>query len=181
MPCKPGYFGVQCLSPCPLGWFGENCGGECSPICSKELCNSIFGCLNTTMDLLQTNLTGEYQYYVHLYPFSFIEISLGENEIVSYFFFSKGTNSVGTGSTAELSSTTSAQSVVQQTKEMHNTGMTTSNINASYLLVGIGVVFLILIFITHLYQTYRIKKKISFENMKLQYCNKKKTLLFIIR
>ena len=82
-------------------------------------------------------------------------------------FFTKGKNSIATGSTAKLRSTTSAQSVVQQTKEMHNTGITTSNINASYLLVGIGVVFLILIFITHLYQTYRIKKKISFENMKL--------------
>ena len=83
------------------------------------------------------------------------------------FFVIKGTNSIATGSTAELSRTTSAQSVVQQTKEMHNTGMTTSNINASYLLVGIGVVFLILIFITHLYQTFRIKKKKSFENIKL--------------
>lgn len=82
-------------------------------------------------------------------------------------FVIKGTNSIATGSTAVHSSTTSAQSVVQQTKEMHNTGMTPSNINASYLLVGIGVVFLILIFITHLYQTFRIKKKKSFENIKL--------------
>lgn len=69
MPCKPGYFGVSCLSPCPLGRFGENCGGECSPICSKELCNSIFGCLNSTTDLLQTNFTGKYEYYFHLLTF----------------------------------------------------------------------------------------------------------------
>ena len=66
MSCKPGYFGVHCSSTCPPGKFGENCAGECSPMCSKELCNSIFGCLNTTTDLLQPNLTGEYQYYFHL-------------------------------------------------------------------------------------------------------------------
>ena len=55
--------------------------------------------------------------------------------------FIKGTNSIATGSTTLLSSTTSAQSAVQQMQELHNTGMTRNNLNASYLIVDIGFIY----------------------------------------
>ena len=42
--CKPGYFGAFCNNTCPSGSFGPRCGGKCSPMCSYEECDHVYGC-----------------------------------------------------------------------------------------------------------------------------------------
>lgn len=42
--CKPGYFGTLCNNTCPSGTYGPRCGGKCSPMCSYEECDHVYGC-----------------------------------------------------------------------------------------------------------------------------------------
>ena len=57
--CTPGFFGPSCNIKCPTGFFGLDCGGVCRPICSEDNCHHVYGCLKSTTDVTQTDISGK--------------------------------------------------------------------------------------------------------------------------
>lgn len=69
---------------------------------------------------------------------------------------------LGESSTSKSSflNATSGYSVIQHTLDVFTTEKSTikTSLNTSYLIAGIGAIVLIIILITHLYQTFKVKK-----------------------
>ena len=42
LPCKDGYYGLNCRLHCPRPYFGEGCVLKCN--CSEEHCHHVHGC-----------------------------------------------------------------------------------------------------------------------------------------
>lgn len=157
--CAPGYFGPNCTLTCPKNTYGDNCGGICEPICFARDCHHVYGCPQNTGVLIQPTNRGKLMSTISL----FIKVCRKTGFTIKNFNLLNCLHITGLHSKITRT-VVSAKNTLKTTTGVERL-TPKSEFNLSYLLAGIGVIVLIVICITHLYQTVRIRRKLNPSNI----------------
>lgn len=152
--CQPGYFGILCNQTCPLGYYGPKCGGICFPACMPDECDNVKGCPQYFKQTTEKMKPGKHnkkgkrllKNSLKTPNKRLIDLSLKGTNILIWSFVGK----INAGTEYKqliYDSITKSVSVGRETHSILDQFMPKSEINGTYLLLGVGAVLTIFLFI----------------------------------